>query len=578
MVLTAIKKYPNQISTAFKRFPLASTMAFFTFFTIVINTNLLALFEDKFVKPFMWLMIYPIAALLIALTTSLIQESRKSTSIRPQAIASGTWFVLSVALVFFLFDKEGYYTVYFVSAITLVYMVAFLGFFFAPFWKKNNENGVWHFLQKSIKAAVIAILVSAILLGAIEGLVFGFEQLFDADLDSDVYLNILYFCSSVIAPILFFTKIPSIDECLEEPPALSKFTSSTIRFLFIPVFTIGTLLFYAYILKFLAMWNMPAETPSYFVIGFMIYMLVLVTVMYPVRLATEQSFEKRFIKIIPAACIPLVILMSIDINNTVNAFGIDTDYIYAIALNIYFYVLIAILLVEKINRKMRYIAIVFCAMFFILTQPPFSASDINKHIWKSGIKNALAEQGYNKLPLNEQDANDFITKLETSEDKNARITLSRIQSLDSRSKEALAPFFSKTPELYKHNKQNICCKTETDTTENFESFEANINNVNQNALKIPQGAKKAFFINLDFNSNDFKYSEDTLSFLISITDDQDTSIHSTYNFRVTKQELKIDSLNTIETDSAIIGIRELHTEQWSKTGQSLRIDGLLFIK
>ena len=531
MVLTAIKKYPSQITSAFKRFPTASAFTFLIFITLVIETNLFSLFDkvfgDNAIKFFTWLAIYPIAALIISLTTSLVQESRKSTDWRPQAIASGSWFVLSLTLVFALFDKSGDYLIYFGSAIALVYITASMGFFFAPFWKERNENGVWNFLQKSFKAAVVAILVSAILLGAIEGFVFGFEQLFDADFDSDfTYLNIFYFCASVVAPILFFTKIPSIEECYEETPTLSKFASSTIRFLFIPVITIGTLLFYAYILKFIALWNIPGETPSYFVIGFMIYMLVLVTVMYPVRLAAEQSFEKRFIKIIPAACIPLVILMSIDISNMISKLGIDTEYIYAIALNIYFYAIIAILLVEKISRKMRYIAIVFCAMFFILTQTPFSAPNINEHIWKSSIENALAEQGYSKFPLNEEDTKNFIFKLKESKDPESQRSLARLISLEESNNIFVITHFSTSKmslndlkRLHREafEKSNCC---DEDTTKKFESFEADIDHPKNEGVDIPKGAKEAINLDLDFDRDDFKFEGDTLVFWLSLFDNE----------------------------------------------------------
>ena len=531
MVLAAIKKYPSQITSAFKRFPTASAFTFLIFITLVIETNLFSLFDkvfgDNAIKFFTWLAIYPIAALIISLTTSLVQESRKSTDWRPQAIASGSWFVLSLTLVFALFDKSGDYLIYFGSAIALVYITASMGFFFAPFWKERNENGVWNFLQKSFKAAVVAILVSAILLGAIEGFVFGFEQLFDADFDSDfTYLNIFYFCASVVAPILFFTKIPSIEECLDEAPALSKFASSTIRFLFIPVIAIGTLLFYAYILKFIALWNIPGETPSYFVIGFMIYMLVLVTVMYPVRLAAEQSFEKRFIKIIPAACLPLVILMSIDISNMISKLGIDTEYIYAIALNIYFYAIIAILLIEKISRKMRYIAIVFCAMFFILTQTPFSAPNINERIWKSSIENALAAQGYSKFPLNEEDTKNFIFKLKESKDPESQRSLARLISLEESNNIFIITHFSTSKmslndlkRLHREafEKSNCC---DEDTTKKFESFEADIDHPKNEGVDIPKGAKEAINLDLDFDRDDFKFEGDTLVFWLSLFDNE----------------------------------------------------------
>ena len=307
---------------------------------------------------------------------------------------------------------------------------------------------------------------------------------------------------------------------------MSKFASSTIRFLFIPVIAIGTLLFYAYILKFIALWNIPGETPSYFVIGFMIYMLVLVTVMYPVRLAAEQSFEKRFIKIIPAACIPLVILMSIDISNMISKLGIDTEYIYAIALNIYFYAIIAILLIEKISRKMRYIAIVFCAMFFILTQTPFSAPNINERIWKSSIENALAEQGYSKFPLNEEDTKNFIFKLKESKDPESQRSLARLISLEESNNIFIITHFSTSKmslndlkRLHREafEKSNCC---DEDTTKKFESFEADIDHPKNEGVDIPKGAKEAINLDLDFDRDDFKFEGDTLVFWLSLFDNE----------------------------------------------------------
>ena len=70
MVLAAIKKYPSQITSAFKRFPAASAFTFLIFITLVIETNLFSLFDkvfgDNAIKFFTWLAIYPIAAMLIA--------------------------------------------------------------------------------------------------------------------------------------------------------------------------------------------------------------------------------------------------------------------------------------------------------------------------------------------------------------------------------------------------------------------------------------------------------------------------------------------------------------------------------
>jgi hypothetical protein len=148
-----------------------------------------------------------------------------------------------------------------------------------------------------------------------------------------------------------------------------------------------------------------------------------------------------------------------------------------------------------------------------------------------------------------------------------------------------------------------CC--DEDTTEKFESFEADIDHPKNEGVDIPKGAKEAINLDLDFDRDDFKFEGDTLVFWLSLFDNDSTktgkgntanktnkadstksdkdanekdSKYKTYTFRITKQELMQDTLKTIVNDRVTLSINKLHAEQWSETGQSLRIDGLLFIK
>ena len=589
MVLTAIKKYPSQITSTFKRFPLASAFAFITFFIIVTLCEIRPSFLEDAIKSLIWLSIYPVAAMLIAAATTLFQESRKSTSHVPQIITSSTWLVVSATLVAIFFREDEIHLFYFTSTIILFYLVAALSIFFAPFWGQKDENGFWNFLQKNIKALITAVIISAILLGAVEGLVLGFAGLFDTDFSEKVYFYIFLFCSCTVLPILYFTGIPSIDECLEEKPSLNKFATSTIRFLFIPVLAIGILLFYAYIIKFIALWNMPEGVVSAFVSSFMVYMLVLVSVMYPAHLAPNETLEKRLLKIFPAACIPLVFSMSIDIFIMLLDSGIEEEFFYIIAINIYFYAVIAIWLIDKIKRKFRYIALTFCVLFFICTDSPFNAKTITRHIWLHSIENALIEQGYKDFPLSGKDENEFIKALKKSEDNDAQKILTRIQKLDDA---YLAQYFSAKISLYNDSEpEPKSNSSETDTTEVFESFEATISHSENLTFAIPKGAKEAARLDQYFSDDYFEFLGDTLSFRISIEPKDKTKADYAsadtnavqankkfYNFKVLKETLKQDTTRILKTEGATIGLHYLHASQWSETDRSLKIKGLLFIE
>ena len=219
MDLTAIKKYPSQISSAFKRFPLAVAFAIFTTIAFICTGEYVVSYRRSIPDNELsyWLSIYPMAATMIALTISLVQESRKKFGIIPHVVAEAVWLAVSIALTFYFVstnnDTEHTYDL---ETGLFIYTTAFLSIFVAPFFKQKDENGFWVFLMKNAKAAVIAGAISAVLLIAIEGFLFGFFNLFDikpSSIRPFIYSAII--CSCTIFPILFFSGIPSIDECLQ---------------------------------------------------------------------------------------------------------------------------------------------------------------------------------------------------------------------------------------------------------------------------------------------------------------------------------------------------------------------------
>lgn len=614
MVLDAFKKYPSQISSAFRRFPVATVLALFTFFALVYSTEHTEIFDRLAGMRFLaWLGIYPIAAMLISLTTSLVQESLKSESKLPQAISGAAWLALSIILAFGItssvamqFSLLAHYstlTYYFIASTALVYVTATLSIFIAPFWKDKDENAFWIFLFKNLKALVVAALVTALLLASVEALVFCFGALFEHDFDEKVYFYIFYFCASAVFPILYFSGIPAIEECHRETPALNKFATSTIRFLFVPVLSLAILLFYAYIVKFVVLWDMPQGMVSYFVSGFMLYMLALVTILYPTRLAPGNTFEKKLLKVFPAACIPLVAMMSVGLIRRINDYGISAERIYAATINIYFYIIIAVFLIDKIKCKSRYIAVIFCAIFFVITDTPLSAYSISQRVWMGSIREALTEAGYTEFPLSKEDARKFVIDLRKKDDKKSKLVASRMLELAEAHNPEFTEYLPITGYDFAFTKdlaEDECCEDSDSTNaEPFDSFETSIEYPSMTVLQVPPGTKGAVAIDHYFDDDEFEFAGDTLTFRISLKEDSGCSCDSdesdacpdstagpagesatrtVYSFTVDRQALKQDSTRQIKTDGAAIAISYLHAEEESKNSKSLRIKGILFTK
>ncbi|MBQ5464676.1 MAG: DUF4153 domain-containing protein [Fibrobacter sp.] len=561
MDLTAIKKYPSQISTAFKRFPLAVAFAIFTTIAFISIEESHSLLTDS--KLLFWLFFYPIAATMIALTISLVQESRKKFSIIPHVVAEAVWLAVSIALTFYDFstDNNTEHTYVLVTWL-FIYTTVFLSIFIAPFFKQKDENGFWVFLMKNAKAAVVATAISVFLLIAINGLLFGFSNLFDIEVSNRPYTYSAIICSCTIFPILFFSGIPSIDECLQEAPALNKFQVSTNKFLFLPILSLYIILLYAYIAKIIIQWEMPKGMVSYLVSVSMLLLLLRVTLMHPERIDPKPSFEKKLLKILPTACIPLVILMSVGIMRRISDYGISEDRYYIAAVNIFYYIIIAILLIDKIKCKSRVIAIVFCSMFFILTNGPLSAINVTHRVWMESIKTALAEEGYNKFPLNFEDSKEFIDRLKTKNTPQTKIVLSRLRELSNKD---LAQFTTFKNRDYIDQASN---------NERVSIFKAYIPEPKDDYFDIPQNVSKVSYFYKTFRQKDYEFRNDTLFFQL-----KPEKLDKTLKFFVTKEALEQKDVRFLETEGAKIGVEKLEVDiKDVKKENYLYIRGILFLE
>ncbi len=567
MDFTTIKKYPSQISTAFKRFPLAVAFAIFaTIAFIYVYESNHSPTEYKFPH---WLMIYPIAASMIALSVSLVQESRKKFSFLPHIIAGAVWLAISIALVLYYPKSPNIGQTYVGSTYLFIYTTAFLSIFVAPFFKQKDENGFWVFLMKNAKAAVVATAISVVLLIAIDGLLFGFFNLFDIKVSARPFVYSAIISSCTIFPILFFSGIPSTDDCLQETPALNKFQTSTNKFIFLPVVSLYILLLYAYIAKIIIQWEMPKGMVSYLVSASMLLMLLRVTLTFPERIDPKPSFEKKLLKIIPAACIPLVILMSVGIIRRISDYGISEDRYYITAINIFYYIIIAILLIDKIKCKSRYITIVFCGMFLILTNGPLSAINVTHRVWINSVKAALVEEGYNKFPLNDEDSREFINRLEAKNNiPHIKMVLSRIQTLNIRGDKELAQYVD-------HGIVILHIDSPHHTKKQASVLKAYIREPKDNYFDIPQNVSKVSYFYKTFRQEDYEFRNDTLFFQL-----KPQKLDKTLKFFVTKEALEQKNVRILETEGAKIGVEKLDVNiiKDDKKESYFNIHGFLFLE
>ena len=315
---------------------------------------------------------------------------------------------------------------------------------------------------------------------------------------------------------------------------------------------------------------MPNGMVSFLVSASMLLMLLHVTKTYPERLNPKHTLEKALLKILPAACIPLVILMSVGIFRRIADYGISESRYYVLAINIFYYAIIAILLIDKIRCKSKYIALVFCSMFFIATNGPLSAYNITHRIWMGSIKDALAEEGYNKFPLSKEETVEFARRIQDKSDHKTNIATSRLEILNSRHDEELAQYITNGEPL-----KLISRNPSTNKNADEPIISKHISNTKDDYFDIPQNATKVNHFFKTIPNEDYELRNDTLFFKFKAK-----KIDKTFDFFITKQALEQKDVKTIKTEGAQISVENLDItiREKPENNNYFHINGILFLE
>lgn len=218
-----LKECPTLILAAFKRFPLAIAFAFLSTFAFmyifaVKDYDLISVRANLFT---LWVTIYPVAAMLISLTTSLIQESRKSTRKMPQILTNVSWLAISFTLSLCLISADNWSDKTSIMLIIIcTYCIIGIAAYIGPFWNQKNDNALRAFGKKINIPILIPFFfcaVSFILLAVISGLSKG-----STDPGITACESAIIFSFFTLFPVLCMASIPSIDKCTEETPTLEN--------------------------------------------------------------------------------------------------------------------------------------------------------------------------------------------------------------------------------------------------------------------------------------------------------------------------------------------------------------------
>lgn len=327
-----------------------------------------------------------------------------------------------------------------------------LGVVFLPFFRQKDDTQSWNFARRLTTGATISLVAAGVMTVGLEVLYIGALELFGITVSSSKM--------QLYIPVLFALLLPSVLTLMQIPQGAAKHQDSVpmarvllaiIRFLFLPLITLYMLVLYIYMLTIIIRWELPNGYLTYLVSTMMVGMIVVEFLFYPFLHNEDRRFERIVARWLPVAMTPLVILMSIGIGRRLLDYGITTNRLYVLTLNIWFYTVIIGLFVGRC-RRIHWVSISFGAILLLT-----SAHPLNFHRITLLTLTSQVQKLYNKyhIPMltNEQD---LIASLDNVPAEDGKIIWDNLQYIQHNyNHKALHPMLAKDERLSYCNYEDI---------------------------------------------------------------------------------------------------------------------------
>ena len=392
MVKFNVKLIENA-SSVFKRFPLSIASAFLATFLMV---HAFEKWTFPFVENIMPLLLTSIIGISFFYVLHILLENIQNLRLR---ILLLLLFPLCLGMVFW--DLNRFVT----NDLSNVIAIRFFGYLllshllvaFATIDYKQGENAFWQYNKLLfIRFVVTALYVIVLSLGLMLALV-SLDNLFDLELDKNIYAHVNFVIYGFISVILFFGGIPIDFSKFKDNDDFPSGIRIFGQFILLPLLGIYALILYAYIAKILISQSLPNGFVSYMVLGYSIVGILAFLLIYPFHSLPKQGWIKRARTVFYLLQIPLIVLLFVAIGMRVQEYGFTVLRCSLLGLGI---LIAAVTFIQLVWRRssLRIIPIsLFIVTILVWFMPFVNAWDVSKssqthELWNLMKKNNMRSE------------------------------------------------------------------------------------------------------------------------------------------------------------------------------------------
>lgn len=402
------RKFFDGVCTSIGRFPLTVSFAAVLAVVCIVLNHVSSDTVRQNVQFFLYW--YPITAIMLSLGLSLLDEQRKCRvfTVIAHIIWAGVWVLMSR-------HEDVMYRQPCVLVFAALVALAAISVIVLPFFGRKEDLPMWNFTLTLIATVAVALLVALLLWGGLSLLLLSFEQLFGADISSNLYEDLAFASFFFVGPMLVLQGIPSAQNMHNTVPAqMPAFLRGAVRYLFIPLTLAYMATLYCYTAKIIITWNLPDGWVSYLVSASMLLVVLLQYAVRPYR--DNRTYGTIAVRLVcgwmPKLMLPLLLLMSVGIVRRVSDYGITVSRVYLIVFNLWCYVACFIMWLKNDNRIM-WLSMTPAMLFVLLSVFPVNVSSAVRNSMLRDVRRTIAQSGWNGTAMTDADYSAWLAGLDS---------------------------------------------------------------------------------------------------------------------------------------------------------------------
>ncbi len=178
--------------------------------------------------------------------------------------------------------------------------------------------------------------------------------------------------------MFFLAGVPADTKELDNDRSYPKGLKIFTQYVLIPLATVYVLILLAYEVKLLAEWSLPKGLVSNLILGYAVFGILSILLVYPVREQEGNKWIKTYARSFYFLLIPLLILLFLALGRRISAYGITEDRYFLLVLACWLLFITAYFLLSK-KQNIKMIPISLCLLALLSVYGPQSAFSVSTY-------------------------------------------------------------------------------------------------------------------------------------------------------------------------------------------------------